>query len=43
MVWNKNHLIVDRYAASIVQSIFEWKVDGYRFEAIAEKLNDIDG
>ena len=36
---DKNHLIVDRYAAGIVLSIFEWKVEGYSFEAIAEKLN----
>jgi hypothetical protein len=36
---NKNHLVVDKYAAGIVRSIFEWKVEGYSFEAIAEKLN----
>lgn len=38
---DKNRLIVDRYAAGIVESIFEWKVDGYSFEAIAERLNDM--
>lgn len=36
---DKNHLIVDKYAAGIVLSIFEWKVEGYSFEAIADKLN----
>ena len=36
---NKNHLIIDKYAAGIVESIFEWKVDGYSFEAIADRLN----
>lgn len=36
---NKNHLVIDKYAAGIVLSIFEWKVEGYSFEAIAEKLN----
>ena len=36
---DKNHLVVDRYAASIVLSIFEWKVEGYSFETIAGKLN----
>ena len=36
---DKNHLVVDRYAAGIVESIFEWKVDGYSFKAIADRLN----
>lgn len=36
---DKNHLVVDKYAASIVRSIFEWKVDGYSFDAIAQRLN----
>lgn len=35
----KNRLIIDRYAAGIVESIFDWKVDGYSFEAIADRLN----
>jgi len=38
---DKNHLIIDKYAAGIVESIFEWKVDGYSFKAIAERLNDM--
>ncbi len=38
---NKNHLVVDKYAAGIVQSIFDWKMEGYSFEAIAEKLNGL--
>lgn len=37
---NKNHLVIDRYAAGIVENIFEWKVDGYSFGAIAERLNE---
>lgn len=37
---NKNHLVVDEYAAGIVQSIFEWKIDGYSFEGIAKQLNE---
>ena len=36
---DKNHLIIDEYAAGIVRSIFEWKVDGYSFAAIADRLN----
>ena len=36
---DKNHLIIDKYAAGIIESIFEWKVDGYSFEAIADRLN----
>ncbi len=38
---NKNHLAIDKYAAGIVQSIFDWKMEGYSFEAIAEKLNGL--
>ncbi len=38
---DKNHLIVDEYAASIVKSIFRWKIEGFSFDSIAEKLNDM--
>lgn len=37
---NRNHLIVDEYAAGIVRHIFEWKISGYSFEGIAGKLNE---
>lgn len=36
---NKNHLVVDDYAAGIVQSIFQWKMDGMSAQRIADKLN----
>lgn len=36
---NKNHLVVDDYAAGVVRNIFEWKIDGYSFGKIAEMLN----
>lgn len=36
---NKNHLIIDDYAASIVRDIFQWKIDGYSPGSIAERLN----
>ena len=38
---DKNHLIVDSYAAGIVRNIFEWKMDGYSFEGIADRLNQM--
>ncbi len=36
---NKNLLVVDAYAAKVVQNIFAWKLEGYSFLAIAEQLN----
>lgn len=36
---NRNLLVPDDYAASIVQKIFLWKLEGYSNLAIAEKLN----
>lgn len=36
---DKNHLIVDEYAAEIVQLIFNLKLDGFSALAIAEELN----
>ncbi len=36
---NKNLLVIDEYAAKIVQNIFAWKLEGYSFGAIADKLN----
>lgn len=38
---DKNHLIVDDFAADIVKSIFSWKLDGYSNGRIADRLNSI--
>lgn len=38
---NKNHLVVDEYAADIVRLIFHLKMDGYSSQRIAEKLNEM--
>lgn len=38
---DKNHLVVDEYAAGIVRHIFEWKIAGMAVSAIAEKLNEL--
>ena len=38
---NKNHLIIDAYAADIVRYIFNLKMDGYSSQRIAEKLNEM--
>ncbi len=37
---NKNHLIIDEYAASIVERIFNMKLNGFGSARIAEKLNE---
>lgn len=37
---DKNHLIVDEYAAGIVRKIYELKIAGMSYKRIAEKLND---
>lgn len=36
---NKNHLLIDEYAASIVRNIFRWKLEGFSPVSIADKLN----
>lgn len=38
---DKNHLIIDEYAAEIVRFIFNLKIDGYSAERIAAKLNEM--
>ena len=38
---DKNHLIVDTYAAEIVQLVFNMKLDGFSAMAIAEELNNM--
>ena len=38
---DKNHLVVDEYAAEIVQLIFNLKLDGFSALAIADKLNNM--
>lgn len=38
---DKNHLVVDKYAAENVKKIFEWKMEGMAISAIADKLNDL--
>ena len=36
---NRNHLVIDEYAAGIVRNIFRWKLEGMSNSAIADKLN----
>ncbi len=36
---NKNQLVVDPYAASVVQDIFAWKLEGKSQQTIANELN----
>lgn len=38
---DKNHLVVDDYAAEIVQIIFKLKLEGVSSQGIAEKLNEL--
>lgn len=38
---DKNHLVIDHYAAEIVREIFRMKIEGYNNERIAEKLNEM--
>lgn len=40
-VKNKNQLIIDEKAASIVRQIFKWKIDGMSGARIADKLNQL--
>ena len=37
---DKNHLVIDSYAADIVRLIFKYRIDGVSPSRIAEKLND---
>lgn len=37
---DKNHLLVDEFAASIVRDIFQWKIDGLSPDRIAIRLNE---
>lgn len=36
---NKNHLIIDSYAAGVVKDIFQWKMEGVSAGDIADRLN----
>ena len=38
---NKNHLVIDEYAALIVRDIFQWRISGISNEKIADKLNEM--
>lgn len=38
---DKNHLVVDRYAAENIRAIFKWKIEGLAVSAIADKLNHL--
>lgn len=37
---DKNHLVIDEYAAAIVRDIFEWILDGKSANMIANELNE---
>ena len=39
---NKNKLIIDEFAAKIVQDIFKMKLDGYSAQTVADRLNAQD-
>lgn len=36
---NKNHLVIDAYAADVVRDIFRWKMEGISAGDIADRLN----
>lgn len=38
---DRNHLVVDEYAADIIRKIFSWKMDGMSLCGIAKKLNHL--
>lgn len=38
---DKNHLVVDRYAAENIRAVFKWKIEGLAVSAIADKLNSL--
>lgn len=37
---NRNKLIIDEYAATVILQIFKWKIEGYSNNSIASLLND---
>ena len=37
---DKNHLVIDEYAAGVVRDIFKWKIEGLSPERIAARLNE---
>lgn len=36
-----NHIVIDEYAAGVVQDIYQWKLAGMSQQGIADKLNDM--
>lgn len=38
---NKNLLVIDPYAADVVQDIFSWKLDGMSQDTISKRLNEM--
>ena len=38
---DKNKLVIDEYAATVVQDIFHWKLDGLSQDTISRKLNEM--
>lgn len=38
---DKNHLIIDAYAAGVVRDIFKWKIEGLSPNRIADRLNEL--
>lgn len=36
---NKNHLVVDKFAADVVRDIYRWKLEGISAREIADRLN----
>ena len=38
---NKNHLLIDKYAADIVETIFDWRLEGCSALRIAQRLNEL--
>ncbi|MFI3227733.1 MAG: recombinase family protein [Clostridia bacterium] len=36
---NKNQLVPDKYAASVIREMFQWKIEGYSNNGIAKLLN----
>ncbi len=36
---DKNHLVIDEYAADVIRDIFKWKLEGASPKAIADRLN----
>ena len=38
---NKNKLLIDEYAAGVVRNIFQWKIEGFSQQGIANRLNNL--